>query len=212
MKRFCRFSVLCLLSAAPLLRGQDAPSSAPSTASAIASRQEAEENYNSLKGHVEDLLAAQADRDKQLQSLRKEIEDLRQQTSKPTGNYASAEEVKQLAEAVRELDKKREADKELILKEMQNLGTAVLKPASHTSTKPPVSDATSATPTVNADQNGYYYVIKKDDTISLIAQAYHAQGVKVTTKQITDANPNVNPAKLHVGTKLFIPAPKTKSN
>ncbi len=52
---------------------------------------------------------------------------------------------------------------------------------------------------------------KKDDTLSLIAQAYREQqGIKVTTKQIADANPNVNPAKLHVGMKIFIPAPKVK--
>jgi LysM repeat protein len=206
MKRICRFTAFCLLAFAPLLRGQELNPNSPPPAS----REEAAENYNTLKGHVDDLLAAQADQLKQIQDLKKDLEELRQQISKPNGNYASQDDLKQLADAIRELDKKREADKELILKEMEQLGKTVSGPLpTHTSIKPVVSDPGSgATSSPGPDQNGFYYTIKKDDTLSLIAQAYREQGVKVTSKQIADANPNVNPAKLHVGVKIFIPAPK----
>jgi LysM repeat protein len=200
MKRFFFITTACFLMAAPLARSQDA-----AAAAAAANRQEAEENYNILKGHVDDLLAAQADQDKQIQALRKEIEDLRQQISKPTGNYASADDLKQLAQAVQDLDKKREADKDLILKEMEKLGRVVSEPdprtGSHRNTETPstVSDAP------DSNREGYYYVVKRDDTLSLIAQAYREQGVKVTTSQILEANPKLNPAKLRVGMKVFIP-------
>jgi Skp family chaperone for outer membrane proteins len=208
MKRICFFSAVCLLSLAPLARAQDA-----ATAAAVASRQEAEENYNTLKGHVDDLVAARDDQAKQIQSLRKDIEDLRLQMSKPSGNYASQDDLKHLAAAVQDLDKKREADKELILKDMEKLGQAVAAPiptTPHGNSHPVVADpGTSAGPVSHDDQNGFYYTIKKDDTLSLIAQAYREQqGIKVTTKQIQEANPNVNPAKLKVGMKIFIPAPK----
>lgn len=205
MKRI--FAVACLLAIAPLLPAQDAPSSA----AAIASKQEAEENYNTLKGHVDDLIAAQKDFNLRLQALAKEVAELRIQMNKPTGNYASAEDLKALTQAVQEIDKKREADKDLILKEMEKLGktmSATPTPMSHESherSKPPADSGTS---TPNADQTGFYYVIKKDDYLSLIAQAYREQGIKVTTQQIVDANPNLNPKKLIVGTKIFIPAPK----
>jgi TolA-binding protein len=199
MKRFFTFSALCLLCAAPVLRAQDA-----STAAAVATRQEAEENYNTLKGHVDDLIAAQETQAKQIMALRKEIEELRLQMSQPSSNYASAEALKRLADAVTEMDKKREADKDLILKEIQ---AAAGTPALHSGSKPPSADhPTSATPP--ADQNGFYYTIKKDDSIGAIAQAYRDQGVKITSKEIADANPTVNPAKLHVGAKIFIPAGK----
>jgi len=205
MKRIYYFSAICLLSLAPLARAQDQTLSA----SAMASRQEAEENYNTLKGHVEDMLAAQADQAKQIQSLRKEIEELRLQINKPSANYAGTDDLKQLATAVQEIDKKREADKELILKEMEKIGQAVSAPMSHSTPRPVPADPVSNSGNPPADQNGFYYTIQKNDSLSLIAQAYREQqGLKVTGKQIADANPNVNPAKLHVGTKIFIPAPK----
>jgi len=184
-----------------MLRAQDA-----TTAAAVATRQEAEENYNTLKGHVDDLIAAQEAQAKQIQALRKEIEELRLQLSKPSSNYASAEALKQLAEAVAEMEKKREADKDLILKEIK----AAAEPAAHAGTKPPTGDH-PAPPGPAAEQNGFYYTIKKDDSISIIAQGYRDQGIKVSSKEIADANPNVNPAKLKVGTRLFIPAGKSSA-
>jgi LysM repeat protein len=205
MKRIRRFSAVCFLSFAPLLRGQELnPNAMPPVA---VSREEATENYNTLKGHVDDLLAAQADQLKQIQGLKKELEDLRQQAAKPNGNYASQDDLKQLADTIRELDKKRAADNEAILKEMGKAMSA--PPPTHATVKPAATDAGTATATApNAEQDGFYYTIKKDDTLGLIAKAYRDQGVKVSSKQIADANPNVNPEKLHVGVKIFIPAPK----
>jgi LysM repeat protein len=216
MKRILCISALCLLCAAPLLRAQDAASAA-----AAASRQEAEENYNTLKGHVDDLLQGQADMNRRLEALAKDIADLRIEMSKPTGNYASQEDLKTLAQAVQEIDKKREADKELILKEMEKLAKVVsAPPPTHPHDKPPKShpqdsengngsrSTSTSGGTGEHDQTGFYYVIKSGDTLSLIAQAYREQGIKVSTPQIVEANPNVNPAKLLVGTKIFIPAPK----
>lgn len=224
MKRIAIFSALCLLSAAPLLRAQDAAAVA-----AAASRQEAQENYNQLKGYVDDLLKSQKDMDFRIQALSKDIADLRIETSKPTGNYASQEEVQALKKAIEEIDKKREQDKELILKEIEKIGKAVTAggpaiPSStegrgHKRSRPTPTDSTSipdrATPPSGnspsgdeGDQTGFYYIVKSGDTLGLIAQAYREQGIKVSSSQIARANPNVNPAKLYVGTKIFIPAPK----
>src|SRR5271165_1884039 len=120
MKRICRFTAFCLIAFAPLLRAQELnPTTLPP------SREEAAENYAALKGHVDDLIAAQADQLKQIQELKKELEDLRQEMAKPNGSYARQEDLKQLADAVRELDKKRAADNEAILKKMEEVGKAV---------------------------------------------------------------------------------------
>src|SRR3954466_3606389 len=91
MKRISVFSIICLLGVVSLVRGQE-------TASAALSPQEIEENYKSLKGHVQDMIDAQAALDRRLQSMAKEIAELRDQVSKPTGNYATQEELKRLAD------------------------------------------------------------------------------------------------------------------
>ncbi len=59
-------------------------------------------------------------------------------------------------------------------------------------------------------QKGYEYKVQAGDTIAAIAKAYRAQGVKVTTDDILKANPKVDPTKLYVGQKIFIPDPNAK--
>ena len=48
------------------------------------------------------------------------------------------------------------------------------------------------------------------DSLGAIAKAYRDQGVKVTTKDILNANPGLDPTKLYVGKKIFIPDPDAK--
>jgi LysM repeat protein len=199
MKRIFCFSLLSLLATAPMMRAQD------SSAAADLARKEAEENYKSLKGHVEDLIDARTEQDKRLSALAKEISELREQASKPTGNYASQDDLKRLAEAIQEIDKKREADKELILKEIAKLGKVVTAPPPVSHPKPQVVEPL---PVSSGNDLGYTYKIKKGDTYSVIAQAYREQGIKVTSEQIAKANPNVDSAKLKVNQEIFIPAPK----
>ena len=38
-------------------------------------------------------------------------------------------------------------------------------------------------------------------------QAYREKNIKVTVKQIENANPGLKPERLKVGQKIFIPAP-----
>jgi len=191
-----------LISLAPMLRGQGSPSAAE-----VASRQEAEENYKTLRGHVDDMVAAQADQAKRIQALAKEIADLRDQPAKPAGNFASQDDLKRLADAIQEIDKKREADKELILHEIAKLGKTIAVSANRPSPKQPVIESKeSATSSGPDNQAGYTYVIKKGDTYSVVALAYREQGIKVSTEQIEKANPGVDPARLRVGQKIFIPA------
>jgi LysM repeat protein len=203
-----RMLPLCL--GALLVNAAPAPAQDPTAnAAAIASRQEAQENYNMLKGHVDDLLASQAEQQKRLQEMAREISELRQESAKPNGNYATQDDLKQLTQAIQEIDKKREADKELILKEMEKLGKAMSVPVSHSGHDKPSATEPPPAP-VDPNQPGYYYIIKKNDYLSLIAQKYSEQGIKVTTKQILEANPGLNPNKLIVGKKIFIPDVKAK--
>lgn len=205
MKRISWLAIICMLCATATMRAQT-PATSP----------EVEEDLKRLKAVVDDLHDAQDAQTKTISALRKELSDLREQVSKPTGNYASQEDLKRLADAVEEINKKREADKELILKKISDLGktlTATPLPPTHIKEKPqktppPESTDTATSSGGHGDETGYEYVVKSGDTFSLIAQAYREKGVKVSPDQIAKANPKVNPGKLRVGQKLWIPEPK----
>lgn len=194
MKRIFYFSLLSLLCAALPLRAEDA--------AAIASRQEADENYKIMKAKVDDLSESRTALLNRIESLEKEISDLRAQVAKPSGDYATTDDLKHLADAVQEIDKKREADKKLILKEISDLGKSLSRPGTRIKETPQNDEPT---PPVNPDQPTFVYTIKPNDTYSTIALAYRKQGVKITAEDIERANPNIKPTQLYVGKKIQIP-------
>lgn len=178
MKRFLLVFALCLL--VPQLGvAQDAAT---------------EEQLNRLRAEVSALQTANVDLQKRLSEVLKELQELRTQAARPSGNYAGADDVKQLAEAIKEVDRKREADRELILGELKKLSKSG-------ASTPVVADRP---PTA---QRGYEYVVQSGDTISAIVQAYRDQGVKVTVDDVLKANSGLNPKSLKVGQKIFIPHP-----
>ena len=75
----------------------------------------------------------------------------------------------------------------------------------------PISAGPAASPgdggTATRPEKGYEYVIKENDRLIAIAKAYNDQGIKVTVKQILDANPGLKAESLQPGKKIFIPAP-----
>lgn len=65
---------------------------------------------------------------------------------------------------------------------------------------------TSDADALPAAEKGYEYIVHAGDSILAIAHAYYAQGVNVTVRQIFDANPGLDPERLRIGQKIFIPA------
>jgi LysM repeat protein len=174
-----------------------------------------QQQIDKLYGQIQDLLEAQAAQTKRIEALEKEIGDLSDKLNQPAANdSASADDLKKLAAQVQEIDKKRQDDNEQILKAIEKLGKAGGGSTGHKSS-PAVSTTTStdnSTPNAGGQQkeNGYPYTIAAGDTISAIAKAYRAQGVKVTTAQILAANPGLDATKLYTGKIIFIPEPNAK--
>ncbi len=163
-----------------------------------------QEQINKLSGQIQDLIESQAAQAKRLNALEKDISDLRDKLNQPAANdSASADDLKKLATQVQEIDKKRQADNEQVMKAIEKIGKA----SAGSSRKPPTpaNDAPTATLPPGTKQKGYDYEIHAGDTLSAIAKAYRDQGVKVTTDQILAANPGLNPGALYVGKKIFIP-------
>lgn len=167
------------------------------------------ERLQRLNGLVEDLLASHATMQKRLSALTDELQAAREGQTRSDARlgdrFATREEVRKLAQDLREIDRKREEDKRLILEEIRKLAQVPVgvpkdppKPPPKEPAGPPVAS------------KGYTYVVKKDDTISAIVQAYRVSGVNVSVNDVLRANPNVKPTALREGQELFIPDPALK--
>ena len=172
-----------------------------------------EERLNKLSGQIEDLIAGQKQLKERLASFARELESLREQASKPTASYAAQEDLKRLADSVKEVDRKRLEDYDKIRAELLKLGKVLSAPTP--TSKKSASTTTADSPDVtktSPSAKGFEYVIEKNDNLSAIVKAYAEKNIKVTTEQILKANPGLDPNRLRVGKKIFIPAPAGAKN
>jgi len=190
MKRISFFLAVALFAVPLMMRAQDAAT---------------EERLNKLSAQIQDLVEMQAAQGKRIEALSKELLAMQQeQASRPAANYASPEDLRQLAAKLQEVDRKRQEDNELILEQLRKLGSSLKATPIRKPTPAPESGTSSAT----VPDKGYEYVVKSGDTLSAIIQAYRDQNIKVTLKQVLNANPGLDEKKLKPGQKIFIPAPQ----
>src|ERR1051326_4852966 len=190
MKRIYFLLTTAALMTTPLARAQDAAS---------------EERINQLNGKIEDLIAGMEAQKKMISELRKEIEKLREQQDKPNTSYATHDDVKRLGETVKEVDRKRIDDNEKVQAALLKISEALNKPIKPKE-RTPVATKDPESP--KHDEKGFEYTIKSGDNLSTIVKLYKEQNIKITTDQILKANPGLQPDKLRVGPKIFIPAPQ----
>ena len=159
------------------------------------------EDYSRLQSQLADLLEAHNALKSELTKLRSEVRLLQAKVSTKDPTTATRDDLEGLAKSIREIDRKRLQDKDLILKEMKTLLRSA--PAG---TKPPAVTSKS--------QKGFNHTVEAGETISAIISAYNTQlksnGVKkrITLKTVLDANPNLNPRVMRIGQALFIPDPR----
>jgi LysM repeat protein len=202
MKRY----VLCLLAGlsalAPVARTQDSPT-------AIAERQEAEKRLNAK---IEDLEATVQSQQRKLGDLEQAVQRLRDELSHATSNNKNAafeNDLSQIREKLRQIEKNRETDNSKVLAEFEKLRKGLLEKGTTPTPAPPAEKPpkpAADTPKPTSDK-GYEYTVAQGDTLSGIVDKLVKGGVKVTQKQVSEANPNVNWKRLRIGQKIFIPAP-----
>jgi len=114
-----------------------------SVAAARAQDDATQQQINKLGGQLQDALDAQAVQARRITALEKEISELRDKANQPAAaaDNATAKDLKKLAGQVQEIDRKRQADRELILKEIEKLGKTIGSPAS---TRKPSATSSSA--------------------------------------------------------------------
>ena len=178
-------------------------------AAAIAARQYADERYQRLSAEIRELQAANAALQKRLNALSEEFQRIHDESSRSSLNFATKDDLNHFTEKLREVDQKREADNKRILETLERL--AKTPPASVAKTdQEPASPARSRPEKRPQTEKGYWYEVRSKDKLSMIVQAYRQKGVKVTMQQIKEANPDLDPNKLLVGQKIFIPDASAK--
>lgn len=137
---------------------------------------------------------------------------------------ASKEELNHLRDALKESERRREADKKLFLEKFDELrklmASAPAAPVFNAPTKPvkekaePHGSARTKSPPAGVPDTGVFHLVEKNQTALEILKAYNddqkAKGRpgKITLKQLEAANPGANMDKLRAGQKLFIPIPE----
>ena len=164
-----------------------------------------------ITGDIQDVQDSLSAQDKRITALEKKISDMEDKLNQPAASdSASADDVKKLAEQVQEIDQKRQEDNQKIMKALEKLSRGGGSHTPDVSPNPTPIDTGTTTPTQTSGgpQNGYYYTIAPGNTLSAIAKAYRAQGVKVSVDEILKANPGLSANNLIVGKKIFIPSPQ----
>ena len=194
---------------------------AAETAEEAAARQEAEDNYKRISARVDDLFSAIESLQKRFSAMQDEVRKMHDEVaraSEKTKDTSSQDNLKQLAKAIEEVDKKRVADRDKLLSAFADLEKSITslanapkpKESPTTTAKPPktrVQSPKGESTTPSTPEKGYEYTVLEGDTLNRIVLALNKQGMKLTAKQISDANPNVNWNRLPIGHKIFIPEP-----
>jgi len=188
------------------------------TPAAIAEREAAEEREKRINARLEDIEKSLHSHDKRVSNVSDDIRSLREEITKlreSNNDSQTKESIKKLKEAVEEVDKKRLEDNKKVMEaldELQNFikkgiasPSSTSKPATGGTTTPKPNHSTSPTPRKDTE-NGYEYTVAENDTLLGIIGKLKGKNIKVTQKQMKDANPNVNWNRLSIGQKLFVPA------
>lgn len=195
-----------MLAPAAGLFAQDSP------ATIAAEREEMQVNYKRISTRMDQMEDTIQNQQKRIADLAEENHKLREQLDRlraKAESTATQDSIKQLAEKIEEVDKKRLADSELVTRKLAALGkelTSTLTPKNIPVPLPTVKNEPPATPAgTSTPERSFEYKIKSGDTLSRLVTDLRAQGSTVTQKQVIDLNPNVNWSRLRVGQVIFFP-------
>jgi TolA-binding protein len=181
----------------------------------LAAQQEAEERYKRMSATVEELQTALTAQQKQISSLAGEVSKLRDEIARNNNNSATQESIRELNEQIVKVDRSRIEDNKRIQEALEKLGQTIIKaplstPRRVDSNPTPNNPGGNPRPQPNrpAQEEGFEYVVQKDDILDKIIARYREEKIMVTRKAVMDANPTVDWNRLRIGQKIFIPKPK----
>lgn len=217
MKRLLCLTMLTATTLGTLAQEANTPAA---TASQQEARRSAEEQYKIMAADIEQLTANNQVLQEKIAALKAEIAKVREESARAAAaaaNNGVSEDLKRLAEKIQEVDKKREADKQVISEEIKKaidkLGSKLQEATPAPRPRTPVHKEPT-TSTANLPAKGFTHQVESGETLPAIVKAYNVEfknkGMKtITRQQVKDANPNINFDKLLVGQKIIIPDPSS---
>jgi TolA-binding protein len=204
-----------LLFAALLVLPLSSTKAADESPAAAAEREAAEEREKRVNARMEDMEKTVQSYEKRISALNEEIRSLRDEIGKVRDSNSDSqtrESIKRLKEGVEEVDKKRLEDNRKVVAALEDLQAFIKKNmASAPPVRPPAVTGAKpghTQPPRKDTENGYEYTVAEKDTLlGIIAKLRSAKNIKLTQKQMIDANPDVNWNKIQPGHKIFIPSP-----
>lgn len=181
------------------------------------------EEFKRLAGEVADLREANVAlqrRMAQLESKTEALENaLREANERAVANFgtvATREDLTKMGEMMRDLDQKREADRKLILDQLEKLSLGLnLSTEVSRSGKKGESKSASAAPAKPFEGNVLKYRVQSGDMLEKVLRTFNQQlkedgRPRVTFEQVLAANPGLNPNNLLAGKEILLPVPDKK--
>lgn len=174
-----------------------------------------EERLQRLTTTVELLEAALAEQERKLNLVIEELQRLREEVASASTRRPWAEDLRQLSDAIAEVDRKRAADNELVLKVLSELKTpapAPAEPARPQGTKPGRA-ADSTEPSKNrpeqAEEKAIEYTMLKNETLSGVVSRFNADAKKqgyqpLTVAQVMEFNKIEDPRRIREGARIWL--------
>ena len=159
-----------------------------------------------LSETLELLRSRNTELDQRVTSLNREINKLKEESVLANSRGITREEFNSLVEKLKEIERKREDDRKLILESIKDL--AKLPVSTPTHSKPSVEHQTEVGETVD-------YTVKKGELLFQIIAAYNDEFAKqgrgrITEEQVKKANSDLNPNKIREKQVIRIPVPPKK--
>ncbi len=172
-----------------------------------------EERYAILSSKIETLIGTQElllrrynKIEQQIEALAREIQKVREESARSGASSASREELKTYVEKLADIERKRQEDKELIVKSIRDLAKA--PPAPRPEPKP-------APERVEAPATTTYKVKESGETLGDIIKAYNAKFKEegrgsIHLEMVLKENERLNPNVIRIGQTIRIPIPPKK--
>jgi TolA-binding protein len=185
------------------------------------------EEFKRLQGEVADLRDAHSAQQRRISELNRRVDSLQealkeanQRAKLNNEDFVTREALKKVLDQVAEVDQKREADRKVVLEQLEKLGKALSQPPMR---GPRESSGTrkEKDPGTNNDTaevlEGKFIprIVEEGEYFSGILEAYNEFLKKegrppIKTADVKRANPGLNPDRIRKGQEILLPLPDKK--
>jgi regulator of replication initiation timing len=149
----------------------------------------------------------------EIRTLRRENDSLRQELKeRDKVETVTAEQLRKVIEQIKEVDRKRVADNQVVVEALGKLekllATPPAPPPEPARADPPVALTPKPEPAGRVADQAWMHTVRRGESLALILESYRREyGIKTTMEDVRKANPSIrNINVVQVGQEIAIPA------